>query len=90
MPQGFPASPIIAELLVAPSLAERGVIYADNIIDGFATLKQVQGNDHALAAILTSHHVGLFKLKPPAKGRLDKGVDVLGIHVRKQKEKLII
>jgi hypothetical protein len=90
LPQGFPASPIIAELLVAPSLAGHGVVYADNIIDSFTTLDEVRENDKALAAILTNHRAGFFKLKPPVKMRLDQGADVLGIHVRKQKGTVLV
>ena len=90
LPQGFPASPIIAELLVAPSLAGHGVVYADNIIDSFTTLDEVRENDKALAAILTNHRAGFFKLKPHVKMRLDQGADVLGIHVRKQKGNVVV
>ena len=88
LPQGFPASPIIAELLVAPSLAGRGVIYADNIMNTFATLAEVRENDKALMAVLADHRAGPFKLKPHTIRRLDWGADVLGIHIKKRQGSL--
>ena len=84
LPQGFPASPLIAELLVTPSLAGRAVIYADNVIDTFATLAEVRENDKALVAVLADHRAGPFQLKTPTIRRLDWGADVLGTHIRKK------
>ncbi len=85
MPQGFPASPIIAELLVAPSLADDGVVYADNVFDAFATLGEIRENDETLVVGLREHPAGRFELKPPNVRRLDWGADVLGIRVAKKR-----
>ncbi len=84
LPKGFPASPLIAELLVTPSLADHAVIYADNVIDTFGTLAEVRENGEALVAVLADHRAGPFQLKTPIIRRLDWGADVLGTHIKKK------
>lgn len=85
LPQGFPASPYVAELLVAPALAGHGTTYADNIFGVGATLAEARENEERLAAILRDHPAGLFSLKPPGVRRLDWGADILGVRVRKRR-----
>ena len=85
LPQGLPASPLIAELLVAPSLAGHGVVYCDNVFQVSATLGEARTNDEALVAVLRDHRAGPFSLKPQVRRRLDHGADVLGTRMKKKR-----
>ncbi len=89
LPQGSPVSPLLAELLLAPTLARFGVSYADDVIAASATRSGIREATETLRRALRRHHVGRFELRMKER-RLCDGANVLGAHFRKRRGVLTI